>query len=264
MERRGKKNVPGSGSAKTVFELTTEESLQTYGYLPLGFVLMQRVGSAAQTFGAIRSHWGKATFADPRTIAVAACLDESTVRRRHLPKLLASEFLRIGRKETPNGSRREYHLQGKPEWFNGKFATLPTWAALMLPEWSYRAMYAMVIQRARAGAGGSKGGVGLEFSDFAWGGYGCDRLPLTAIAAKTGLSRRAVFAAKSYLIDEGWLEKGERIKGSDTLRLNAGKEIPADLLVRAHKTTRAMMFHRRKQTAIAVPNRPELPKVGRD
>src|SRR5262245_38978919 len=108
---------------------------------------MQSAGSAAQTVAGMRSHWGRKTFAYERTIAAAACLHESTVRRRHLHKLRKLEQMRFRMIGSAKGKRREWYFT-QVMWAGGYFAkksiTLPRWAALALAEWSHRAVYAAV------------------------------------------------------------------------------------------------------------------------
>src|SRR5262245_44365925 len=123
-----------------VGDLLSEDKLDVYGYLLLPIAVMQTAGSAAQTVAGIRSHWGRKTFADERTIAVAACLDESTVRRRHLPKLYRLKQMCFRMIDSVKGKRREWYFTTDMQaagYFTKKSITLPRWAALLLPEWSY-------------------------------------------------------------------------------------------------------------------------------
>jgi hypothetical protein len=231
-----------------VSELVSEDALATYGYLLLPICVMQTAGSAAQTVAGIRSHWGRKTFADERTIAVAACLDESTVRRRHLPKLYRLKQMCFRMIESPKGKRREWYFTVDMQaagYFTKKSVTLPRWAALALPEWSYRAVYATVLQRSLATARGSKNGpVELDTDAVLWGGYGRHNFSLSHLCTITGLGRKAVADAKAYLLRAGWLTWDEGTGRGQELFIDGEKISPTNVLRRAHETTRSMMFHR--------------------
>jgi hypothetical protein len=229
-----------------VEELLNEKSLTLYGYLPLSYVAMQTVGEATQTLGAIRSHWGRGTWANPATIAAAAFLAESTVRRRHLPKLLEIGYLIVRKVRGSKGWRNEYVFNSEKllrPWFDGKRATLPRWAAAMLPEWSYRAIYATILQRCRATALGSNDR--LTMRDVAFGGYGRHNWSLSKLSKLTGLNRASVVRAKEFLISNGWIESGGKDRRGELLFVAPSKQIPHAVLRRVHETTRGMMFKKK-------------------
>lgn len=234
----------------TVGQLVDDDQLKVFGYLLLSFHAMQKVGGATQTISAIRSHWGKSTWADPRTIAVAACLDESTVRRRHLPKLVKVGFLDKTHMPSRLGERCVWSLSGKlaSGYFTTKRATLPRWAALSLPEWSYRAVYATVLQRSLATARGSANGpVPLEVEDVASGNYGRHNFSISHLCGLTGLNRESVVRAKEYLLDQHWLTWSEGYGHGKELYLNSELFIPYTTLQEAHRTTRSVMFKKVRQ-----------------
>jgi hypothetical protein len=240
-------------AAVPVSELLTDTMLDTYGYLLLPISVMQTAGSAAQTVAGIRSHWGRKTFADERTIAVAACLAESTVRRRHLPKLYRHRLMCFRMIDSQKGKRREWYFTTDMQaagYFTKKSVTLPRWAALSLAEWSHRAIYAAVLQRSLATARGSKNGpVELDNEAVLWGGYGRHNFSLSNLSKITGLGRHAVIEAKSYLLHHGWLTWDTGYGRGEELFINGDKTIPVATLQKASQTTRAMMFSKRKEQA---------------
>jgi hypothetical protein len=234
-----------------VTDLLSDKMLDTYGYLLLPFGIMQTAGSATQTVAAIRSHWGRRTFADERTIAAAACLDESTVRRRHLPKLFRLRFLCHHMIESRLGHRREWFfttdLRDAGYWTT-KSATLPRWAALLLPEWSHRAIFATVLQRSLATSRGSQNGpVPLEIDAVISGNCGRHNFTLKHLGDLTGLGRHAVLDAKTYLLEHKWLIWEENLRKGQQLYINGDLVIPATTLQEAHTTTRSMMFRRSRE-----------------
>jgi hypothetical protein len=244
------------GKTIPVSELLSEQKLDLYGYLLLPIAVMRTAGSAAQTVAGIRSHWGRKTYADERTIAVAACLDESTVRRRHLPKLRQLRFMDWNLIDSPRGKRRLWYftkdMQAAGYW-TAKAATLPRWAALLLPEWSYRAVYATVLQRALATSRGSRNGhVELEIGDTLWGGYGRHNFSLSHLVKLTGLTRESVVAAKHYLLNTNWLTRDTGYGRGEELFINGDLAIPAATVQRAHETTRSMMFHNHRKEGVDV------------
>jgi hypothetical protein len=237
---------------KPVGELITEDALVLYGYLLLPIGVMQAAGSAAQTVAGIRSHWGRATYADPRTIAVAACLDESTVRRRHLPKLFRMEWVGHRMIKSQLGHRREYYFAApmRSAYHDKKSATLPRWAALAIPEWSYRAVYAVILQRSLATSRGSQGGpVELDTLDVIVGGYGRHNFSLSHLQTMTGLGRKAVVDAKVWLVANEWLSVDGNYGRGDELSPNDQKSVPASVLKEAFETTRQSMFGGKRKGA---------------
>lgn len=237
-------------SGKAVGDLLTEEKIDAYGYLPLAVGAMQAAGSAVQTVGGIRSHWGRKVYADERTIAKASCLSESTVRFRHMPKLLALKYIAYDWIESPNGKRKDWRFTVTMQNAGYKnFLTLPRWAALSLPKWSYRVVYAAVLQRTLATVRGSqKNEMALEVEDVASGNYGRHNFSLSDLEKITGLGRHTVIDAKKYLCSSQsqWLVfESSSVRGHDLL-VNLEKEIPESVLGEAYQTTRRVMFPRRK------------------
>lgn len=231
---------------KAASDLLSEDALHTFGYLLLPIAVMQKAGSAAQTVAGIRSHWGTKTWADPRTIAAASCLDESTVRRRHLPKLHALKFIGHRYVQGKQAKRSEWYFckdMADAGYFVKKSVSLPRWAALSLPEWSYRAVYATVLQRGLATSRGSQNGsVPLDIDDVLWGGYGRHNFSLSHLQHVTGLGRHAVIDAKEYLLQAGWLTWDHGIGRGQELYVNSDLLIPLSTLQKASETTRTMMF----------------------
>lgn len=246
--------------SRTMGELLSEESLKAYGYLPLAYEVMQDVGGAAQTVAGIRSHWGDRTWAQPETIAAAACLDESTVRRRHLPKLIKEGYVgmrAITSKVKPANKSQEYFLtlaKCGVAWYRSKWATLPRWAALMLREWSQRAVYAVILQTARSVAVASQHGpLNLDILEVIQGGYARAKFSLSDLQSKTGLARHTVIAAKRYLVDEGWIIRVAAKSSGEELIVNVLKTIPLATLGKAYQTTRKNMFKKSSGKASSSP-----------
>jgi hypothetical protein len=257
MPKNGKPKKRAEPQGVSVSQLIDDTHLDLYGYLLLPFGVMQKAGSATQTVAGIRSHWGRETFADERTIATAACLDESTVRRRHLPKLFRMEWMGHRMIESRLGHRREWYF-AKPmaaAYFGKKSATLPRWAALSLPEWSYRAVFATVLQRSLATSRGSKSGpVALDTEAVLWGGYGRHNFSLSHLCNMTGLTRRSVIDAKHYLLANKWLTWDRSFGRGEELYLNSDLIIDASTLQEAHRTTRSQMFSKAKGTSKGATN----------
>jgi hypothetical protein len=225
-----------------------------YGYLSLPTGVMQAAGSAAQTIAGIRSHWGRRTFADERTIAVAACLSEPTVRLRHIPKLTKLGFLDYRLVDGQKAKRKEwfFHVRMRDIFFGAKSITLPRWAALILPEWSHRAVYAAVLQRSLATSRGSaKTDVPLEPEEVASGNYGRHNFSLSDLEEQTSLVRHSVHAAKASLLRDSWLLQDEGYGRGHELFINCDKIVPKLILAEAHRTTRSMMFKNKKEPAHA-------------
>ena len=176
-------------------------------------------------------------------------MDESTVRRRHFPKLQGLKYLDKRMIPSRQGQRCLWFLTSvlAGGYFGTKRATLPRWAALMLPEWSHRAVYATVLQRSLATSRGSrKGPVEVGLDDVLWGGYGRHNFSIGHLCKLTGLTRKSVVDAKRYLLHHDWLTWDEGAGRGEELFIHDALIIPADVLQRAHQTTRSMMFSKRK------------------
>jgi hypothetical protein len=231
-------------AGRPVSELVSDDALKANGYLALPFAAMEKAGSATQTIANIRSHWPskRATFADEETIAMAACVDESTVRRRHLPKLAEVGYVLHRMINTDRGTRRrEFYFTVAMKldgYWDKNFASLPRWAALILPEWSQRVIYATVLQNSLAAARGSRSGpVALENEQVLRGEYGRHIFSLGSLGKKTCLSRNSVNHAKAYLIENEWLTREKGNHRGEELFINLDRLIPLGKLQEAYETS---------------------------
>jgi predicted ArsR family transcriptional regulator len=128
----------------------TDRSILDEDYLPLSRKAMQQVGEAAQTLGAMLYITHSETYISVPKLAEIACVGIRTCRR-HLDKLVGGGWIVRGKRgQTLSGRpRRTPTYRITKQTLDGKkpYATLPRWAARMLPTWKERCVIALIVSR---------------------------------------------------------------------------------------------------------------------
>jgi len=211
---------------------------------PLGLPreVMQMVGPAAQTFGALRTfarNTGE-TFASIAAIAEKACLPKGTVKR-HLTTLCEAKLIKHKGRQRRRTATYFVALAFLGGNDGAKFAILPRWAATMLPTWAERAVFALVV---------SRDCLNEVITDGAADGddvYNRLQYPVTTLAKDSGLAFRSISIAKAKLVKRGlltidpaawWRDDHGRCRTmADTLYLKADFHVPGELIHRSAKVS---------------------------
>ncbi|HEX5446630.1 MAG TPA: hypothetical protein VFW87_22620, partial [Pirellulales bacterium] len=169
-------------------------------FLALPRTVMQDVGPAAQTLGAVYALTGGDRGGQMResldTIRQVAVLPRRTVQT-HIPKLVEAGWVEsLGRGLLPRSAHRRYRtvtlkLTRQAVDMKEPFWMLPRWAATRLHTWSERALFAYLCSACKLVETIELGGEGCaEGREF--------RKP-TIIATDTGLSLPSIRAARDKL-----------------------------------------------------------------
>jgi hypothetical protein len=109
---------------------------------------MIEVGPAAQTLAAVRRLADGRTgqmFASVNAVAVVACLSRRTVMR-HLDQLVEGGWLTYrGREKRRTATYIVPRRVLRNDQEGEKFALLPRWAAMLLPTWGERCVFALIV-----------------------------------------------------------------------------------------------------------------------